>query len=179
MDKPAISHVSSYSRPSGISDVSQPQSLHSAAWRAAQEHKWLESQKTGCDLGNSAIVDWYRNHWRAFCRHRRLEHLGGLRRWAEFNEESFGQMDIGLTARSSQPVAHPMLDPFTVGIVFEKLALGCENLNIIDWAQTQFMNSCRPRVDAIIELLTIIDINCARMEPELEESILRGLGSRC
>src|ERR1700734_2651358 len=50
-------------------------------------------QKRGHDLGDQAIRDWYRKYWRAYCRHRRLEHLRGRKRWAEFDDEPFGKID--------------------------------------------------------------------------------------
>lgn len=98
----------------------------------------------------------------------------------EFNEESFGRMSSAMTHDSFSMVGpQSMLDPNIVEIVFHKLAQGCENLTIIDWAQGQFLNSSRSRVDAIVELLTIVDINSARMDPRLDESLTHALGSRC
>src|SRR5215469_4387805 len=73
-------------------------SIYDEAIREAQRHKWIESQKHGRDLGDQAIRDWYRKHWRSYCRHRRLEHLRGRRRWAEFDDEPSSQIDALIAA---------------------------------------------------------------------------------
>ena len=76
-------------------------SIHDEARREAQRHKWIESQKHGRDLGDQAIRDWYRKYWRAYCRHRRIEHLRGRKRWAEFDDEPFGKIDALIASGDS------------------------------------------------------------------------------
>jgi PIN domain nuclease of toxin-antitoxin system len=29
-------------------------------------HKWIESEKAGCDLGDRACLDWIKNHAKAY-----------------------------------------------------------------------------------------------------------------
>ena len=31
-----------------------------------EKHKWIESEKAGCDLGNCAIMDWIRKYAKQF-----------------------------------------------------------------------------------------------------------------
>ena len=71
----------------------RPASIYDDALREAQRHKWIESQKQGRDLGEQAIRDWFRKHWRSYCRHRRVEHLRGRQRWAEFDDDAFGRVN--------------------------------------------------------------------------------------
>src|SRR5947209_7185939 len=73
-------------------------SIYDEALREAHRHKWIESQKHGRDLGDQALHDWFRKHWRSYCRHRRMEHLRGRRRWAEFDDEPSDQIDSLITA---------------------------------------------------------------------------------
>lgn len=32
----------------------------------ADKYKYIESQKAGCDLGESIVIDWFENHWPGF-----------------------------------------------------------------------------------------------------------------
>ena len=98
-------------------------SLYEEACREAERHKWIESQKQGRDLGEHAIHEWYRNYWLSYCRHRRLEHLGGLRRWVEFSDEHFGCL-------YSLIVTGDLL----VDRILDRVCAGHENLEIINWA---------------------------------------------
>ena len=56
----------------------------------AQRFKWIESEKAGKDLGESAIRSWVRHHWHGFLRERWLEHLQGRRYWIELDHDDFG-----------------------------------------------------------------------------------------
>jgi len=31
-----------------------------------EKHKWLESEKAGCDLGQKALLDWVDKHYEKF-----------------------------------------------------------------------------------------------------------------
>ncbi|HUE14672.1 MAG TPA: hypothetical protein VMR25_10950 [Planctomycetaceae bacterium] len=127
----------------------QTASIYDEALREAQRHKWIESQKHGRDLGDQAIRDWYRKHWRTYCRHRRLEHLRGRRRWAEFDDEPSGQIDAMITA-----------DDMLVDRVLDRVYAGYENLDIINWAIDWGLPTNR-----VVEILARLDVNRARFEP--------------
>jgi hypothetical protein len=124
-------------------------SIYEEALREAQRHKWIESQKHGRDLGEQAIRDWFRKHWRCYCRHRRLEHVRGRRRWAEFDDEPSSQIDAMITA-----------DDILVDRVLDRVYAGYENLDIINWAIDWGLPTNR-----VVEILARLDVNRARFEP--------------
>ena len=101
-------------------DVSRAKSVHEAAHEEAQRHKWIESQKHGRDLGESALRDWYRLYWVEYCRYCHLEHLEGNQPWREFNPEMFGDL-LGLM--QSKDV---LLDR-----ILDRVCTGQENLEIL------------------------------------------------
>src|SRR5690242_6901420 len=124
-------------------------SIYDEALSEAHRHKWFESQKHGRDLGDQAIRDWFRKHWRTYCRHRRIEHLRGRRRWAEFDDEPFGHID-GVISR----------EDCLVDRVLDRVYAGYENLDIINWALDWGLPT-----DRVIEILAHLDVNRARLEP--------------
>lgn len=129
-------------------------SLHDAAWREAQKHKWLESEKNGFDVGHQAIEDWYQQFWAKYCRSRRLEHLAGEQQWAEFAEHEFGRMYELLL--SGDKVLEDLIDRFEQG---------WENLHFTEWCHK--CEKSRDEINGILKLLEIININIARLEPRL------------
>ena len=56
----------------------------------AQCFKWIESEKAGRDLGETAIRRWVKEHWWGYLRARWLEHLQGRRFWVELDRGDFG-----------------------------------------------------------------------------------------
>jgi hypothetical protein len=40
-----------------------------------ERHKWIESEKAQCDLGQQALSDWIRHHSKAFARYWRHTHV--------------------------------------------------------------------------------------------------------
>lgn len=126
-----------------------PRSLYSVALEEALRHKWIESQKHGCDLGDSALKDWFRRHWLPFCRSKRLEHVEGMQQWTEFAEHEFGQVFQMI-----------MDDDVLCDRILDRMEHGYDNLEIINWALAWGLPM--PRV---IEHLELIDINRARLEP--------------
>ena len=58
-------------------------------------------------------------------RYRRVEHLRGRKRWAEFEEESFGKIDALVASGDC-----------LVDRVLDRVYAGCENLEIINWANS-------------------------------------------
>ncbi|MEX0715102.1 MAG: hypothetical protein WD066_00875 [Planctomycetaceae bacterium] len=124
-------------------------SLYDEAIREAERHKWIESQKQGRDLGETAIRDWYRVHWMSYCRHRRLEHVRGSRCWREFEDEQFGRLYSSIVA--GDLLADRILD---------RVYNGYENLDVLLWALEWGLP-----IDRVIDLLSQIDVNRARLDP--------------
>jgi len=125
-------------------------SLYAEAVQEAERHKWIESQKHGSDLGEHAIKEWYRVHWPGYCRCKRLEHVCGRRCWAEFEEETFGQL-------YSLIIEGDLL----VDRILDRLDYGEENLEIIIWAFVWGLP-----VRRVVDILEQIDVNRARLEPQ-------------
>lgn len=126
-----------------------PPSVYAEAYREAERHKWIESQKHGRDLGDSAIRDWYRRHWRFFCRYCCMEHLEGRRRWREFGDERFGQLFTMLVA-----------EDLLADRVLDRVYVGYENLNIITWAIDWGLP-----VKRVVQVLSQVDVNRYRLDP--------------
>jgi hypothetical protein len=129
--------------------VQSAPSLYEEAFREAERHKWIESQKLGRDLGDGAIREWYREHWSQYCRCKRLEHLRGSRRWREFSDEQFGHL-------YSLIVAGDLL----VDRILDRVYAGYENLEIINWAIDWDVP-----IDRVLHILAQLDVNRARLEP--------------
>jgi hypothetical protein len=131
-----------------------PKSVYADARCEAEKHKWIESERLGRDLGQKAIEDWYCNFWGRFCRACRLEHLFGAQKWVEFAEDEFGRIRPFLT-----PGPSPLYQ------LIERFEQGWENLHFMLWVH----ESCQSRdeIERIIDLLAIMDINIARLEPRL------------
>lgn len=125
-------------------------SLYEEAFREAERHKWIESQKRGRDLGETAIREWYRLHWLCYCRRKRLEHLRGSQCWREFGDEQFGQL------YSLIVTGDPLVDR-----ILDRVDAGCENLEIINWALDWGIT-----LERVIDILAQVDVNRARLEPQ-------------
>ena len=115
--------------------------------QGALKYKWIESEKAGHDLGESAIRRWVQNHWWGYLRARWLEHLHGKRFWVELDRG-----DFGLLQRRFQDKAL-LLDR-----ILDRLKSGQENLQVILWA----IDWQVPMPD-VIEILTALDINSRRI----------------
>lgn len=120
--------------------------------------KWISSQKAGYDLGDSAIKQWVREHWRGYLRARWLEHLQGHRYWIELDRG-----DFGLLTREF-PADGPLLTT-----ILEKLKVGQENLDILCWARTEA--HC---TDSVVNILESLDINSRRLLHKFDDT-----SSRC
>jgi hypothetical protein len=127
--------------------ITRRMSLHQCAEQEALQFKWIESQKAGHDLGESAIRTWIGQHWRGFLRHRWLEHLQGKTFWIELD-----QRDFGLLQRAFQ--SSPLIDT-----IIDHLKQGSENLDIIQWALKNEIP-----MGEVHAILLALDINAGRLE---------------
>jgi hypothetical protein len=126
-------------------------SLTAHALYAIDRHKWIESEKNGRDLGDSAVDEWTERYWRGWARARLMEHLYGWRCWGAFGEDDFGLLN---RATVDFHVHRHVLEK-----VSSLLAAGGENLDVISWALT----SGEP-LEPILWLLNRIDINSKRSQ---------------
>lgn len=120
----------------------------------AERHKWIESEKAGCDLGEWAIRCWVRKHWGGFLRERWLQHLQGRVFWIELDHDDFGLLQRKF--RESW-----LIDP-----ILAMLIEGGENLPVL----------CRAidlkwPIGEVVEILTALDINSRRIEFALENRL--------
>lgn len=113
----------------------------------ALRHKWIESERAGRDLGESAISNWVRNHWNGFLRARWLEHLEGHRFWVELDQDDFGLLQ------------HEFLESPIMVEVIRRLKSGHENLDLIQWAIVSAVD-----VEELFSILETLDMNSRRIE---------------
>ncbi len=123
--------------------------VYEQAVKAIQEHKWLQSEKAGRDVGPEAAQDWNRRYWLRFYRQRFVQHLRGEAFFEEFGTECYRLVAGGLTASGE------ILDT-----VLDKVQEGAENLELICWAQHHRL----PR-DQVLEILKALNINSRRLPP--------------
>lgn len=122
-------------------------SLHQCGEEEAQRFKWIESEKAGRDLGDTAIYCWIRQHWNGFLRHRWLEHLQGKNFWIELDQGDYGLLQRAFRGSS-------LIDP-----ILEHFKQGRENLDIILWART-----LEGAMNEVLEILEALDVNSRRIE---------------
>jgi hypothetical protein len=121
--------------------------VHRYGEEEADRFKWIESEKAGHDLGETAIRSWVREHWNGFLRARWLEHLQGRTFWIELDHNDFGLLQSEF--RSSE-----LLDK-----ILRMLKDGLENLNVLNWA----IDNDVP-MEPVLEILEMLDINSRRIE---------------
>ena len=124
-------------------------SLTAHALCAMERHKWIESEKSGRDVGVLALRDWIDRYWTGHVRARLMEHLYGWRCWGAFDEP-----DFGLLTRTT--VEYFVARDVLYGVA-SILGNGGENLDVIAWATDDGHD-----LNAIIWLLERIDINAKR-----------------
>src|SRR5262245_376101 len=115
--------------------------------KEAQQYKWIESEKAGCDLGEAAIRRWMQSHWWGYLRARWLEHLQGMRFWVELDRG-----DFGLLQRRFQE------NTLLLDRILDRLKAGQENLDIIRWA----LDWAIP-MQLVRDMLEALDINSRRL----------------
>jgi hypothetical protein len=126
-------------------------SLHKRGAEEAQRFKWIESEKAGRDLGETAIRTWIRQHWNDFLRYRWMEHLQGKTFWIELDP-----LDFGVLRTEFQ--SSPLIDP-----ILELLKHGRENLDVILWARQNQLP-----MNEVIQILETLDVNSRRIECRFE-----------
>jgi hypothetical protein len=122
-------------------------SVYADCEREAAVYKWLESEKEGRDLGESAIRRWVQQHWCGYLRARWMEHLQGRRFWVELDRNDFGLL---------QREFHD--DPLLLDRILDRLKAGQENLDIILWAQNWGLEMKR-----VLRILEALDVNSRRL----------------
>ena len=125
--------------------------VYEQAEQAIQEHRWLQSEKAGRDLGAEAEQEWIEVYWRRFCRSRFVQHVRGENYFEEFGQECFGAVAEGCA--EFRHLLETMLD---------LVSQGAENLDLICWAEHQ-----RLPKDRVLQVLTAMDINGHRLLPPL------------
>jgi hypothetical protein len=132
----------------GVCEQQQMQSVYRDCVPEILKHKWIESQKVGYDLGESAIKHWVQMHWTGYLRARWVEHLQGKQFWAELHECDFGLLQRKFQDRSQ------LLDA-----ILDQLKAGKENLDVLRWA----FDKCIP-IDSVLEILEALDVNSSRLQ---------------
>lgn len=128
-------------------------SLHQYGEEEAKRFKWIESEKAGHDLGETAIRLWICRHWNSFLRQRWLEHLQGKAYWVELDHRDFGVLRTCFAGSW-------LLDP-----IIEHFKKGHENLDILLWAMEE-----RLPMDEVRAILTTLDVNSARIQCQFDPS---------
>lgn len=111
------------------------------------QFKWIESERVGYDLGETAVRRWVSDHWRGYLRARWLEHLQGKKFWIELDRGDFGLLSRAFSGERD-----------LLNAILEKLKAGQENLEVICWAHTQHV-PCEP----VVRILEALDINARRL----------------
>ncbi len=116
--------------------------------------KWIESERVGYDLGESAVRQWVTDHWRGYLRAKWLEHLQGKRFWIELDRGDFGLLSRAFSA-----------DRDLLNAILEQLKAGQENLDVLCWAKH---NQIAP--DPVVNILEALDINSRRLLYKFDHS---------
>ena len=122
-------------------------SVYKDSIEEALRFKWIESEKAGHDLGESAISRWVQDHWCGYLRARWLEHLQGKRFWVELDRGDFGLL---------QKAFHD--NTLLLDRILDRLKAGQENLDIIQWALDWNIPT-----EPTLEILIALDINSRRL----------------
>jgi len=116
-------------------------------------HKWIESQRVGYDMGETAIRGWIGQHWRDYLRAKWLEHLQGRAFWIELDRDDFGILQ------------HKFQDqPLLLDRVVDRLKSGQENLQVILWAIDFHLP-----IEDVLAILLALDINSRRISYQFGE----------
>jgi len=125
--------------------------VYEEADKAIEDHKWIESERAGRDLGDVANRDWIEHHWRTFYRSRLVQHLRGEAFFDEFDVECFGILSVGFGEVAG-----------LLNAVLERIKEGAENLDLFRWGCQEHV----PR-NQFLQILLAVDINGRRLLPPL------------
>jgi len=114
--------------------------------------KWIESEKAGYDLGETAVGRWVKDHWNGYLRAKWLEHLHGKCFWIELDRGDFGLLQREF--RDQQQLLDDIL---------ERLKSGQENLDIVCWAIAAHLP-----IETVLQILNALDINSRRLAYQFE-----------
>ena len=131
---------------------SHVKSVYSDCVEEAARYKWIQSEKAGYDLGESAIRQWVKEHWTGYLRARWVEHLQGKCFGVELDRGDFGLLQREFRDQTQ------LLDE-----ILGRLKAGKENLDVIVWAC-----NCHLSVDSVVQILTALDVNSRRLAHRFE-----------
>ncbi|MDR1519668.1 MAG: response regulator [Planctomycetota bacterium] len=145
-------HCQTLARRRNIPPGVKPMSIFEEASREAFRHKWIESEKTGYDIGDVAIEDWHRRFWHKFVRERWIQHIRGQAFWRELDNDDYGFFN------------HTFADCLKLAeSIVGKLEAGGENLDIIQWAVDSGQN-----MEMVLSILARLDLNSHRLSSQLD-----------
>ena len=122
-------------------------SLHQCGEEEAQRYKWIESEKAGRDLGETAIRSLDRRALEWLPQASLARASPGKTFWIELDQDDFGLLQ---RAFRDSPLIDPILDHFKHGR---------ENLDIILWAMKLHLP-----MNEVLEILEALDVNSRRIE---------------
>ena len=125
--------------------------VYEEADKAIRQHKWLESEKAGRDLGVNAKRDWIVRYWPTFYRSLLVQHLRGEAFFDEFEPECFGILSVGFGDVAG-----------LLNAVLQRIKEGAENLDLLRWGLQEHV----PR-SQLLQVLIAADINAHRLRPPL------------
>ena len=132
---------------------SVPASVYDQAWQAAEQHKWIESERQRRDLGQAAIDDWDERFFKRFGRWCHWQHLIGKQFFHEFPDSHFN------TVPAKQPTEMNTIERTVIHCFWD----GQENLNIFD-----FTHKCGLSGEQVTSVLATLHINEARLDPPVK-----------
>ena len=135
-----------------IPDGVEVKSIFEQASREAYGHKWIESEKAGYDIGDSAIEDWHRRFWHQFVRERWIQHIRGEVFWRELDNDDFAILQKEFDDCREQTDA-----------IVKMLEGGGENLDIVQWAIETGQD-----MEVVLHILGRLDLNSHRLASKLD-----------
>lgn len=129
-------------------------SIFEEASREAFQHKWIESEKAGYDIGDVAIEDWHKRYWHKYVRERWIQHIKGETYWRELDNDDFGIIQKEFQENKPQ-----------IEKILEMLIAGGENLDIVQWAVETGQD-----MPTILHILGRLDLNSHRLASKLDST---------
>jgi CheY-like chemotaxis protein len=146
------SHRTSMVRRRNIPDGVKVQNIFEEASREAYRHKWIESEKAGYDIGDTAIEDWHRRFWNKFVRECWVQHIRGEVYWKELDND-----DCGIIAKEFADC------PELAEAIVARLEKGGENLDIVQWGVDSRLD-----MKQVLRILGRLDLNAHRLASKLD-----------